>query len=317
MIKIYNTISDPEYYKEISSWYENGSLNQWLLYTKSGCDSYYDGKDQFYDKKDAFVEEDFLDFWKKQCFEKQKKTLLISIWCWNSQIEKSILSSLWDEYNIDYLWIDSSEDMLKLSIQNLKNIKNNVHFIRADFSSENLLKEINKISSEYEKRIFAFFWWTFWNIKHTKISNILSNLLSTWEQIWIDIYTRKWKNIEDDLKLHDIYKNYLTDKKEIDFLCDRLREDGIDIKNWELILESKNIHEIWAIIFTFIFKFKVRTEINIRFEQITFLPESRIELLKIYRFEPEGFIDFFSEYHFKLIDKQIKWYRGQFLFEKN
>ena len=54
------------------------------------------------------------------------KSSLISLWCWNWNSEKKVLKILWKE--LDFFWVDSSEDMLKLLEENFDSIENNKFF---------------------------------------------------------------------------------------------------------------------------------------------------------------------------------------------
>jgi hypothetical protein len=78
-----------------------------------------------------------------------------------------------------------------MSVENLKDIKNNTKFLRADFGSDEFKNEINNLCKNYDRKIFAFFGGTFGNIKYTKIINILYNILDKNDKIWIDIGIRK------------------------------------------------------------------------------------------------------------------------------
>lgn len=308
---IYNTISDPSYYKDLLRWYENEEINQWLFYMHWGSKSYYDNKDNMYNKNEIFWDKDFESFSENLWLITNQKILLISLWCWKSDAEKNILKS---HPNIDYIWVDTSNDMLDLSIKNLADIPNKQDYIRADFSSELFLTEIEALWKTYDKKIYAFFWWTFWNIKHTKIINILNNLLHKWEKIWLDIYTRRWKTISDDIDLHTKYKNWLEAKKQ--FFMNRLQVDWINENDWEIILESKQIEWLYALLFTYYFKFNKRKQINVRGENITFLPWSKLTVFKVYRFDPNGLINFFLNFDFNILDHKVKWYKWRFIFEK-
>ena len=318
MTKIYNTISDMDSFYLTLEWYENGSINQWQLYTNNWWVGYYKMKNKFYSDSDIITFDDYLNFGEKKCFSKNKKTLLISLWCGNSEVEKRLLWKFTKEndYNITYLWIDSSDKMLKMSVENLKELNVDYSFIRADFTSQNLVQELKEIENDYDETIYAFFWQTFWNIKHTKIINILYNLLDKWEKIWLDAALRKENSLNDDLDLHTIYSEYINDTWFNRLLTDKLLDDGINKSNGDLLLETTKINDINALMFTFSFIFKKLSTIKIRNTKLTFLPDSKIELLKIHRFNPNNFIDFFNDFWFSLQDKQIKWYRGQFLFEK-
>jgi hypothetical protein len=164
--------------------------------------------------------------------------------------------------------------------------------------------------------VFVFFWGTFWNIKYTKIINIMYNFLWKNDKIWIDIWVRKWYKVEDDLKLFEIYKWWLDNDKLSDFLLSKIKADGIDTSKWEVIVRSNESNEIWALQFHFLFKFNEKTKINIKNYDIIFLPGYSLKLLRIYRFWVEWFIKLLEWHNFNLLEKQKKWYDGQFLFEK-
>ena len=80
---------------------------------------------------------------------------------------------------------------------------------------------------------------------------------------------------------------------------------------------SSNETYINALKCHFFYQFNEKTKFPIKWEYITILPWESIELFMIYIYDADSLINFFSEHWFKLIDKQIRWYRWQFLFEKN
>ncbi|MCP4523707.1 MAG: hypothetical protein GY828_05850, partial [Candidatus Gracilibacteria bacterium] len=165
MTKIYNTITDQFKDGEILTGYENGGLNQWLLYTNQSALVYYDGKDNFYDENATLITKDFINFGKKHCIEKGKKTVMVSIGCGNSGTEKECLLNLGEGYDVSYIGVDTSEEMLKLTEKNFKDTGIQRQLIRADFSSDFFLKEINNYTKGYNNVIFVFFGGTFGNIK--------------------------------------------------------------------------------------------------------------------------------------------------------
>lgn len=315
MEKIYNTISDPMYMNQLIESYENEEMEQWLLYLWDWWEAFYGSKNKMYAEDDLLGLEWYLNF-SYNCFDKWVKTAFISLWCWNSNTEKYILGHLSDEYDISYIWVDTSEEMLNMSVKNMKDISNKKTFLRADFWSQEFKNEINLLCKWFEKKVFVFFWWTFWNIKYTKIINILYNFLWKNDQIWIDVWVRKWSTIEDDLQLFDIYKGWLTNPIMTDFLLSKIKNDGIDINSWEIILKSSEVKEIWAIQFSYYFKFNQKININIKDYKIIFLPWYNLKLLSIHRYWVDGFINLLKWHNFKLITQNIKWYDWQFLFEK-
>lgn len=316
MTQIYNTISDPMYQRQLINWYENEEIDQWFLYLWEGWSAYYNSKNQTYTNKEILSNEDYLEFSKK-CFTPWESTVFISLGCGNSETEKFIMSNLSDDYNVDYIWVDTSSEMIQMSSDNLKELKNGKKFLRADFGSDEFKNEINNLCKNYDRKVFVFFWGTFGNIKYTKIINILYNILDENDKIWIDVGIRTGKKVEDDLKLFEIYKTYLSNKNDKKkFLLNKIINDGINPDDGEIILESTEHTESEALQFSFYFKFNKKVSIDIKNYNIVFLPAYKIKLLQIYRFGVEGFINLLEWHNFKLLDKQTRGYHGQFIFEK-
>lgn len=312
---IYNTISDPMYFKQLINSYENEEIEQWLLYLGKWWREYYDAKHKTYSSSEVFDNNDYSLF-AQNCLQKGKKVAFISLGCGNSATEKHILNDYPDGYDVTYIWVDASDEMISMSVENLEWVKNEKIFLRADFGSEEFKNEINSLCKDFDHRVFAFFGGTFGNMKYTKIINILYNILNKDDKIWIDIWIRKWNKIEDDIKLFEIYKSYLTNPWKCDFLLSKIRQDGIDERDGEIVLRSEEQKESGAIKFSFYFKFNKKVNINIKNYDIWFLPWYSLKLLQIYRFWVEGFVDLLAGHNFELLEKQTKWYDWQFLFKK-
>lgn len=266
----------------------------------------------------------YYNFWINNCFEKWEKTALISLWCWNSKMELNILEKLNKDfsldYDIDYFAVDSSEGMLKLSIENSKNMNwLKKEFICADFSTSEFRHEINRMTKWYKKRIFTFFWNTIWNISHTKIIDVLLSLLNDWEKIWLWVALRNWTTPEDNLKLTMKYKKFL--ESELKFFFEILWDFWVPKENWEIKLSSEIEKSINAQKFHFYFEFNKKTEIEIKWEKIIFLEWEKLYVLKIYEYEEVWLANFFKEHYFNLISSTSKkWIFSriwQFLFEKS
>lgn len=315
MEEIYRLDSDAEITEELSEWLKNRVIDQKFIYQGVGADLYY----KYISNNKLYIQSEltyncFLEFYNKN-LHSSKHTDLISLGCGKSDIEKYLFTHLNNIYNINYIWVDSSKKMLDLSSDNLSEIKNvNKQFICADFSSKIFRTELSNISSK--NRLFVFFSNTFWNIPHTNIIDMLGNLLNKWEQIWLDVRVRKWNTVKDDFWILElIHENLKTkDRKEsIYSVADSL---WIPRENIEIRTNSKKESFIDALKINFSYYFTKRTEINLKWEKIFILPGESIKILTIYHVSPDGLINFFHEHWFKFIDKEIKGYRGQFLFEK-
>jgi len=318
-MSIYNIISDSDITSEISQCLRNRYLDQKFLYDWEAASLYY----KFYEEDPLFThskknsdELDIIWFWLKNCFKKGERVALISLWCWNSHIERDIFKNIWDDFDIDYFWVDLSKDMLKLSEKNLENLNINKKLICADFSSEKFIDEIYKLTKKYDKRIFTFFSNTFWNINHTNIIDLLYNILNSWEQIWLDVRIRNGNSTKDDLEIFNIHKldNNKTTLEKI--LGSVFVKNWIALENWYFSKVLKKEDSVNALKLEFYFNLKNKLVIDIKWQKITLLPWEKIKCQQIYYHDPEKLIDFFKEHNFRLVDKEIKWHRWQFLFEK-
>lgn len=316
MNEIYHLDSDWSLLDELSDGLRNRNISQKFIYQDDWADLYYDDKYSDTVYMDGTLEkEDFLSFLQKNTILWKKDNALISLWCGNSENETFILKNL-NNTHIDYFGIDSSATMLELTQQKLNEAQIDAHLICADFSTNKFRQELENSTHKYDKRTFVFFSNTFGNIKHTNIIDILGNLLKKWEKIWIDIRLRKGLWVEDDFIISEIFARDLKRQESIDSYLRILNEYGIENSDGKLKMTTSQIKSIDALKFEFSFLFDKRKEIHIKWDNIIILPGEFIKLQQIYAYDPTWLINFFDEHGFQFIDKQIKWYRWQFLFEK-
>ena len=317
MDQIYNLISDGALSDELSFCLRNRTLEQKFLYMNTGAGTYYDivKVDNIY--HETYPRTLFIDFATKNIFSKDQKTAIISLWCGNSEIESYIFENIKGPLKIDYYGVDSSKDMLNLSIKRMKNIKNiNKHFICADFSTNEFRRELTQLTAKSEKRIFTFFSNTFGNIEPNNIIDILYNLLKPGEKIWLDVRLRSWKTTKDDLKDFEKYHRYLHNQETLDFFYNPIEAIKIDKEHWVFSVSTKRVEHINAIKYQYNFILNKKISVTIKNETITILPWEGLKILNIYTYDPDGLINFFEWHNFKLIQKYIQDERGQFLFEK-
>lgn len=310
-IEIYNLMSDASLLDELSLWVRNRTIDQKFRYTWKGAKLYYNeiNDHPIYTNHDVDYKEIIsnLDLW--------KNTSVISLGCGNSLTEQWLFNNYIPKWT-HYCWVDSSHDMLSLSIKNLENENIPTKLICADFWSNNFRLELNHLTSEYEKRVFIFLSNTFWNINHTNITDILSNLLKTWEKIWLDVRVRKWLSIKDDLEISEIVSSNSKRKETIQSHMKILKEIWINLEDGKRSVHTTKETYINALKFQYHFTLNTKKEVNIKWDKIILLPWEVLKLYKVYSYDPDSLEKFFNEHGFKLIDKQIKWYRGQFIFEK-
>lgn len=313
---IYSLISDSEIKSDLSDCFKNRALEQKFLYHGKWANLYYEYKDKKDilmngDKKDI----DIVQFWIDNCFEKWWTVTLVSLGCGNSSVERNLYSKLPPEYIIDYVWVDLSKEMLKLSEKNLKKIEAKKKFVCADFSSFEFKNEIDNLTKRNQKRIFTFFSNTFGNINHTNIIDTLYDILKSWEQIWLDVRLRKSNKLKDDMDIFNLVNVDQENQVLEDFLSNTFIWNDIPKENGAISKVMTKEEGINSLKVKFNFNFTKKTKINMKW-QITFLPWESVRCLQIYYYDAKSLISFFEEHNFKLINKEIQWLRGQFLFEK-
>ena len=319
-MSIYSITSDSEISSGLTNCLKNRSLEQKFLYHWKWADLYYEYKEN----SDALMKESnnikdisLFDFWVKNCFVKNNKVVLISLWCGNSGVEKDIYSRLSKDYIIDHIWVDLSREMLLLAKENLKDVDIKKDFVCADFSSLEFKSEISTLAwnNREQKRVFSFFSNTFWNINHTNIIDTLYDILDKWDQIWLDVRLRKSNTVKDDMSIFNLVDIKDNNSVLSDFLSNAFVKSNIPKENWVISKIMKKEEWLNSLKVEFYFNFEKKTQINMKW-QITFLPWESIKCLQIYYYDAEKLINFFEEHNFKFIDKEIKWMRWQFLFEK-
>jgi len=309
-------MSDGELMDEIIIQIRNRHLEQKFLYMDNWANIYYMDK---YKNKDYdisnFSYNDLFDIWIFWNINIDQKVAMISLWCWDSFTESVIFKNIPDYYNnIDYFAIDSSKKMLELSMINFKELNIKKKFICSDFWSNIFRRELGQMTDWYDKRIFTFFSNTFGNIEPTNMVDILYNLLKKWESIWLDVRIRAWVMPKDDMEAIWFYWKYI----ENDFIsypfC--LKQIWIPKENGHTIMTTSKWESISSLKILYSFVFEKKTVITIKNETITILPWEKIDLLQIYTYEKQWFVNFFEQHWFKLIKEKIKELRWMFLFEK-
>lgn len=317
---IYSITSDSEISSGLTNSLKNRSLGQKFLYHWKWANLYYeykDNSDYLMKNENKLKDINLFDFWVKNCFNKDKKVTLISLWCWNSEVEKNLYLKLSDDYLITHIWVDLSREMLLLASKNLEGLDMEKKFVCADFSSTEFKNEISNLvwNNQSEKKVFSFFSNTFWNINHTNIIDTLYDILWKGDQIWLDVRLRKSDSVKDDMDIFNLVDIKDSTSVLSDFLSNAFVRSNIPKENWNISKIMKKEESLNWLKVEFYFNFEKKTQINMKW-QITFLPWESIKCLQIYYYDSDKLINFFEEHNFKFIDKEIKWMRWQFLFEK-
>ncbi len=265
-MEIYSIISDSEISSGLTNCLKNRTLEQKFLYHWEWAKLYYEYKDNsdiLMKNENKVKDINLFEFWLKNCFLKGKEISLISLWCWNSSVEKDLYNRLWKEYKIKHIWVDLSREMLLLAKDNLKDIDIDKEFICADFSSNEFKNEIYSLSWNKNKRVFSFFSNTFWNINHTNIIDTLYDILDKWDQIWLDVRLRKSNKVKDDMDIFNLVDIKNNDSVLSDFLSNAFVKSNIPKENGIISKIMKKEEWLNSLKVEFYFNFIKKTQINI------------------------------------------------------
>lgn len=321
--ELYNLISDDNLRDELVRCLRNRTMEQKFLYLNDGAKNYYDVKnvDPFTHSETSLSTEDFVEFGRSQVLTRlnpARSATMISLGCGNSNLEGEIFRKLGNERKFHYIGVDSSQQMLGLSTVNIGDVDSvkSSTLIRADFSTQEFRRELSVLTSNFANLVFCFFSNTFGNLNPTDITDILHNLLTEGELIWMDVRIRKGKTAKDDIADSEMYYNYLRSEEWLRLLFNPLKQLGIPFESGKMGLTSKKEAALNALKFQYSFHFNAKTVVDIRKEKIIILPGESIDLVQTTAYDPVCLAEFFSEHGFSLLHSQVRGLRGQFLFQK-
>lgn len=317
MIKDKITIinSEQEIKKELNRNFNyNRCFEQKNLYFGEGAKNFYVKSSNFGFKKlkNDLLKEEIL-FLKKK-LDKNKRFVIISLGCGNCLREINLLNNLYSEnYNFDYIGVDSSFEMIKLGEENLKGSKFNVEFILADFSKENFDIFLKKKILNYEKKIFFFFGNTLGNVPQSYIADTLRSLLSKKDILWLEVGICQDLNIDSISCLFTKYINYVKDSKSKEFYLSPIKNIGILENCGELILSTSQEESPKNVTFNFSFLIKKNIEVKIENKNILLLKNDNIYISSIRIYQNDSLINFFLLRDFRLLHSILGSSLGEFI----
>ena len=316
--RIFSLITDLKLEQDLANNIRRRSLDQKFLYIgENVAEAYYEIINPSGNYTQGFSPKDSYEFIKKQLNINQK-TAIISLGCGDASPEAFLLKHLAkDGYNIDYFGIDISRSMLVKAEKVLVDCDIKKNIIHADISQENFKNELQVLTRDFDKRIFAFLGATFGNNNQTEITDILFNILGKNDILWLDVAVRASLSKIDDMKVFSRYLNWLKNDEIVkNFFYRSLKAIGIPFDSGEFHLTTSEEPSIGALLSTYSFLLKKKVKINLLGEDIHLLPNENVPVLNIRAYHAETLIEFFKGHNFKLIDKQFKGRWGQFIFTK-
>ncbi|PIT90247.1 MAG: hypothetical protein COU22_03320 [Candidatus Komeilibacteria bacterium CG10_big_fil_rev_8_21_14_0_10_41_13] len=317
--RIFSLITDLKLEQDMANNIRRRALDQKFLYIGEGAaEAYYEiintGSN---DGSQGFGPEDNYNFL-KQYIKTKEKVAIISLGCGDSSPEKYLLDNLHqNSYDITYFGIDISRSMLRKAEEDLLKCPVDKHMIHADISQESFKTELQVLTQNYDKRIFVFLGGTFANNNQTEITDILYNILSPNDLLWLDVVVRPSLSKLDDMKIFSRYAAWLADKNRVQqFFYRSLKALGIPFNSGEFHLSTSEEPSIGTLLSTFSFLLKEKVSINLLGEDIYLLPNENIPILNIRAYHPETLVNFLRGHNFKLIEQRSKARWGQFMFCK-
>lgn len=318
MKPIISYVSELELAREFVKDVRTRDMNQKFFYLdQSAAENYYitahKDRDHFINK---FSGKEYYDFLKTH-IDPIKNNILVSLGCGNSEPEKSLLELMvGDSYKVDYAGVDISQPMLEMAEGELKMINIPKKFVRADFSEDEFITEMELLTRGYDTRTIGFWGGTLGNVNQTNIADVLFNILKPGDLLWVEVVTRPDTTLETDMKLFNQYTGYLNDKDEVEFFFSPLKKIRVPFSSGKLNLKTTKERSVGALLFTFYFTFTQKVVLNIDDEIIHILPEEEIKLFDIRFYQPDTLINFFTEHGFTLVSRQQKNIWEQILFKK-
>lgn len=309
---IISLLSNNDLEKELSKDVRERWLEQKLFYaTKKMAKNYYDSV-----VLTDFSEKDYEAFLKNN-ISKKEKTAIVSLGCGNASREKYALEQMKKNgYDFIYIGVDTSEHMLKMAIENLKEIKIEKKFVQIDITNDGFKDVIAELAGDCDKRMYMFLGGTIGNVNQTNVADVLYNILQKGDSLWVDVRIRPSLSKEDDIKLFKQYSSRLTMPEELSFYFGPLGNIGASIKSGTMGLKVSGEKSVGSLLFIFYFKIQKKIVIDFMGERTHLLPSEEVELFNIRAYHPKTLINFFKEHEFKLIDENQKGTEGQFMFAK-
>ncbi|MCB9798359.1 L-histidine N(alpha)-methyltransferase [Candidatus Nomurabacteria bacterium] len=272
-------------------------------------------------KTDLFVEQEDLyhGFLQDNIDITKDEFVIISLGCADARKEKVMLERLSrDSDKVSFIGVDSSEEMICIAKETLKESPVSCEFICADFSSDEFIKRIHAVT-QGKIRIFTFLGSTFGNVEQSYMADMLYDLLEKGDKLWLEVAVRESISDKADRKFFENYLSWFDNEVTRDFLLHPLKLLGVPLDSGELFLNMAAEGDLNALLFSFRFRIDTKTVIEFDEHTVTLLPGNVIELLTIRAYDPQGLRNFFEERNFKFLAYKKcagKTERGEFMFEK-
>jgi hypothetical protein len=145
---------------------------------------------------------------------------------------------------------------------------------------------------------------------------LLGSYLKTWDVVWIDITVKTDNTIKWNLELFNHYKEKtLNNKLWRDYILSWFKFINFPVEKWKIIIETREDKITW--VYRIIFYLELLEDVEFELEwNIIITTWEKIKFYELYYYDYNKLIEFMKIHRFKFIDKKLKKFRWQFLFEK-
>lgn len=237
-------------------------------------------------------------------YSKNKKFIsFVSLGIGDSEREEKLIE-IFKKKNVkmDLYGVDSSYEMINLSLERLKKIDCFSRLIYADFFEDSFFEEIDYQINEKSQKIIGFLGGTLGNVPHNYMANKLSNMSKKGDILVIEVSGKKKI---DELVLNKYFKRYigyLEKFDEVNFLKLPLEKLGVDTNSGEIALVMEKERTTNGAVFSYRFNVKEKISFNLKEEEIVLLKGDIIKLIDIRVYEVDKLVEFFEERKFECLE---------------
>ncbi|PIV90830.1 hypothetical protein COW46_01660 [Candidatus Gracilibacteria bacterium CG17_big_fil_post_rev_8_21_14_2_50_48_13] len=249
--------------------------------------------------------------------EKKEKLAIFSIGCGSAIIDKDYMTILHEAgYDFTFIGIDSSEVMIQLAEETMKDVPFKTEFWVEDIVSPMFVKRVANTLKDFDRGVFAIIGGTIGNMVQTEIADTLYNVMFPGNLMIFECMIREANSKIGDLKLFNRYASRLKDENNINFVLHPLDMLGVPRNIGSLELENFLEESIGVLTFRFSFRFKEAYTVHFLDEYIHFIPPEKIKLIEVRVYHPDTMLNFFKWHNFTLLSRTEQHSEGTYVLQR-
>ncbi len=264
-----------------------------------------EGAHSFYTYRNADVAQ---IAWQDECafFEEQpfwspaSRYAFVSLGCGNAGPEKMLLRHFVEcGRPVHYIGVDSSQAMLDLAAETLREEAFRKTYVLADFAQPDFPDRLRGLVEGFDVRIYAMIGGTFGNFEQSRIAEILSDLLAAGDYLYLDIVPLHESGEENDR----LRARFSRLPENLRLFFDRLLASlGLSREHGEIVSSADGDGGLNTIRYTFYFEASERITFPCLDLEVDLAPGERVELLSIRAYDIESLRQFLADWGFAFVD---------------